>query len=466
MSSPLIYILLPGLVAAIAWFLRGFGRISAILVLVCCALLALFAWQVEIGRATNLGPLAFEINPNLAVLGRNFFLPDSQRSLLVLIYGLGAFWVAGARVARVRKSFPAGGLAIITLLVAALSVQPFLFAALFIELAVLLSIPMLTVPGSQPGKGILRFLIFQTLALPFILIAGWATAGAELNPADKELQILALASLAIGFALFLGVFPFYTWIPMLAKDADSFVAGFVLSILPLFVVILGLNYLNSFAWLRLAEGWQGTMILVGTIMVLTGGIWAIFQQNIARLMGYAVIVENGFALLAIGSGDAYSLELWAQSLLPRLAALALLALTLAIIRKNRFTFDLANLHGIFYRLPLTAPSLVLALFSLGGMPLLAGFPIRQALLEKLAADSLPLAIWLFIASAGLIIGGIRALLVMAGGAKQPWQVSENRLQSLLLIGGMLLLVGMGILPQFILPLQLGVLDSFSRLYLP
>lgn len=225
MSSPFIYILLPGIIAAIAWFLRRFGRISVLLVIACSSLLALFAWQVEIGRPTNLGPLAFEINPNLAVLGRNLFLPDSQRSLLVFIYGLGAFWFTGARVARVRNSFPAGGLAIIALLVAALSVQPFLFAALFIELAVLLSIPTLTVPGRQPGKGILRFLIFQTLALPFILSAGWAAAGAELNPADRELQVLALASLAISFALLLGVFPFYTWIPMLAKDAEAARAG-------------------------------------------------------------------------------------------------------------------------------------------------------------------------------------------------------------------------------------------------
>jgi NADH-quinone oxidoreductase subunit N len=465
-TAPLIWIIIPGVVAVAGWIFRRYNRLSVILTAACSVFLALFAWLIEIGVPTSIGPIYFEINPEMAILGRRFILANSQRPLLVLIFALGAFWFLGARVAGTRLSFSSAGLAILSLMVAALAVEPFLYAALFIEVAVLLSVPLLITPGEPIRRGISRYLIFQTLALPFILVAGWASAGVELNPGNQLILALAVATLAFGFAFWLGVFPFYTWIPMIASHAPPFVAGFVLSIFPTFVFLLGLQYFNSFIWLRSVEQWQQILYLVGAVMVLTGGLWAVFQSNLARLLGYAVIIESGFSLLAISFSDARGYELFAQSILPRLVGLAVLSLALSIIKQKKLSFDLANLEGTLYQLPVASASVILALFSLGGMPLLAGFPIRLALLEKTAIDSLPLAIALFGGSVGLIIGGARALMAMAGGEKQPWNLGESRMQIILLAGGILFLFVMGILPQLILPRALGLLPAFSNLYPP
>ena len=62
-----------------------------------------------------------------------------------------------------------------------------LFAALFIEMAVLLSVPLVTSIYKPPGKGIIRFLIYQTLAMPFILLSGWLLAGVEASPGNLAL---------------------------------------------------------------------------------------------------------------------------------------------------------------------------------------------------------------------------------------------------------------------------------------
>ena len=95
----------------------------------------------------------------------------------------------------------------IALLVAALAVEPFLFSALLIEMAVLVSVPLLSPPGHPVGKGVLRYLIFQTLAMPFILFAGWVFGGVEINPADTQLLVQSVVLMGFGFAFWLAVFP-------------------------------------------------------------------------------------------------------------------------------------------------------------------------------------------------------------------------------------------------------------------
>jgi hypothetical protein len=93
------------------------------------------------------------------------------------------------------------------LMVASLAVEPFLYAALFIEMAVLLAIPLLTSIYSPPGRGIVRFLIYQTLAMPFILVTGWLLAGVEASPGDLALAAQSTSMLGLGFAFLLAVFP-------------------------------------------------------------------------------------------------------------------------------------------------------------------------------------------------------------------------------------------------------------------
>jgi hypothetical protein len=82
-------------------------------------------------------------------------------------------------------------------MVASIAVEPFLYAALFIEMAILLAIPMLSSIYHPPGKGIVRFLIYQTLAMPFILLAGWLLAGVEASPGDLGLTVQSAAMLGM-----------------------------------------------------------------------------------------------------------------------------------------------------------------------------------------------------------------------------------------------------------------------------
>ena len=184
-------------------------------------------------------------------------------------------------------------------MIASIAVEPFLYAALFIEMAVLLSIPMLTSIHKPPGKGVVRFLIYQTLAMPFILLAGWLLAGVEASPGDLALAAQSASMLGLGFAFLLAIFPLYNWIPMLAEEASPFAIGFLLWILPTTTLFFGMGFLDRYSWLRSSPQLAVALQSAGLLMVVTGGIWAAFQRHLGRIMAYGSVVETGLSLIAL-----------------------------------------------------------------------------------------------------------------------------------------------------------------------
>ncbi len=464
MSAPLIWIGLPFVFAALVALLAHSRRVTTLLSAGFCGLLALLAGLFPVSGVIQFGPLSFELSSTLVILGRRFIINPEDRTFLMLLYLFGALWFFGSLALQLHRSFAPLGLIIIALMVAALAVEPFLYAALLIETAVLLSVPLLVPPGKPPGPGVMRYVIFQTLAMPFLLVAGWAAAGVEANPADNALLQQAVVLLGLGFAFWLAVFPFYTWVPLLMEETNPYAAGFLLSLLPTIVLMLMLNFLSSFPWLRLYPLVPQALQLLGILMVVTGGIWAAFQRNLARLFGYAVIIENGFSLLALSFGTQAGYEVFAVSFLPRAVALALWALSLALLVEQEGSLDYENSSGLLHRFPLIASGILVGCFSLGGLPLLAGFPVRIVLLEQLSQQSIPLMAWSLVGSAGLFLSGFRALAAMVAGPDPDWKARESLPQMFFLGGAILAVLLIGLLPGRFLPELVRLLQAFQRLY--
>ena len=117
----------------------------------------------------------------------------------------------------------------------------------------------------------IRFLIFQTLAVPFILFSGWLLAGIGANPGNLDLVQQAATLLGLGFAFLLAIFPFYTWIPLLAEEAHPYVVGFLFWMLPTASLFFGLGFLDRYSWLRDASTLPVILKTVGALMVISGG---------------------------------------------------------------------------------------------------------------------------------------------------------------------------------------------------
>jgi NADH-quinone oxidoreductase subunit N len=251
MSAPLLWIVFPGVVAGILYLLRRWKRATHVSGALVALLLAWLAWQLPLGETVSLGRIpglpaetTLHIGTTLTLLGRRFILTNALRPILIMIYLGVAFWFGGAFVARVNRLFIPLGLAIAALLTATLAVEPFLYAALIIEITILICVPILSPPGKPVGRGVLRFLTLQTMGMPFILLAGWASGGVSSNSTDPAIILRVAAFLVLGFTLFMAIFPFHTWIPMLAEEAHPYSAAFVFFILPTIVAMFGLEFLE------------------------------------------------------------------------------------------------------------------------------------------------------------------------------------------------------------------------------
>jgi len=447
MSAPVLWIGVPLVIGVVA-LLFSSERAAARAGGVTCLILAGIALTVPVDEALLLGPFSLKIASSAFLFGRSLVLPASDGPLLVMIFGLCSLWFFGAEAAGVARRLVPIGMVILGLLIASLAVRPFLYAAMLIELAALAAAPLLAPQGKAPGRAAIRFLIYQTLGMPCILLAGWLLAGVETSPGDLALTIQATVMLSLGFAFLLAVFPLNDWIPGLMQESHPYVPGFLVWLLPNIILVFGLSFLDGYAWLRASPEIIGGLRTVGLLMLVSSGALSALERNLGRMMGHAAIAETGFILIATSLATVSGADTIFPFFIPRGIGLVLWALALGVIHRSDAKMDLTSLRDIGHTHPWAGAGLVLASLSTAGLPLLAGFPPRIDVWDGLADVSGSAALWYLIGLTGLMIGAARQLALLVGArSEEPNVPQETGLQRVMLGTGMLALVLMGVFPR-------------------
>ena len=447
MNAPTLWIIFPIALGVLLLFINN-QRFLSMIGGSIAVLLATIAQFVPIEVALRVASYSFRIDSGLTILGRSLVILPTEGSLLALIYGAAALWFFGAEAAKTATRMVPLGFMIIALMVASIAVQPFLYAALFIEMAILLAIPMLTSIYRPPGRGVVRFLIYQTLAMPFILLAGWLLAGVESSPGDLALTAQSAAMLGMGFAFLLAIFPLYSWIPLLIEENSPYNVGFLLWILPTITIIFGAGFLDRYSWLRSSSQLILALRYVGLLMVVTGGTFAAFQRHLGRIMAYGSIAETGFSLLALSLDLRLGIPILFLLIPARALGLAVWSLSLTIIKENVETMRFGAARGILRLTPLAGAGMIVAALSTGAFPLLAGFPSRLALWEGLSRESISASLWMAVGIVGLLTSAFRSLAVISMADEYTgWTLRESPTQMTMLGLGMLGLFLLGLFPQ-------------------
>jgi NADH-quinone oxidoreductase subunit N len=466
LNSAYIWILFPLVMAVVLLLLMRWRTLVAIIGAAISIILAGLAAWLPAQDQLVFWRWVVPFSDTFVVFGRRLVLTAEDRPALIILFLAAALWFGAVPIARPTRLFVPFGLAMVALFTAAIAVEPFLFAAVLIEIAVLLSIPILSPPGNIVSPGLLRYLTFQFLGMPFLLIAGFLFTGIEVSPGDQVYVTIAIALLAIGFALMLAVFPFHTWIPMLAEEAHPYPTYFVLLLLPIVISILGLGFLDNFIWIKDNPNTGILVQVIGGIMVVTGGVWAAVEKNLSRMIGYAVILDIGYSLLAISltaSEDPIIYrELFYAGLLPRIISLVVLALALSTLIDRLPDFKISELRGLVKRYPIISIGIVVPLFSLAGMPLLASFPQKLGLIEGLSSQATAISAWVIAGSFGLIVGTVRILQSMVSAGNDPEElIQKSRLVNVYLWIGVGLLFLIGLLPNIFLQLITSFPGAFG-----
>lgn len=452
MSAPIIWIALPLGFALILLILPWEKWVSYLGTFFSFSL-AILAFWIPPDTAQRLGSISIKIDPGFALLGRTISIPNAQQIILIFAYGIGAFWFFGTTALGNGKKIIPFGMAIISLLVASIAVEPFLYAAFFIEIAVILSIPMLAESVHKPTKGLLRFLIYQSLAMPFILLAGFLLTGVEAGPSDIALISQSAFLLGLGFAFLLSIFPLYTWMPMMLEEHHPYAVGFILTIFPTFHLIFGLNFVDRFSWLRDSASLHTILQNLGLLMIITAGAWAAFQRHIGRIFAYAVALETGISLLALSiPGTVTGLQIAFYLIIPHAIIFAVWTQSISILKTNAPELTFSQLRGLARQFPIASIGLVISNLTLAGIPLFALFPIRQALWEQLAATSTTTALWFGLANLGIWVAALRSLAVLTQAPEDTlWKINESWSQRILIGLGVLVIFAQGFYPQWAEP---------------
>jgi len=466
MSAPIIWIILPLLVSVVLLVIRKNYALATLIQLAFCVLLVFFLFITRIEELGTTPMMAIIIQPVFNFLGRSFILGESEKFIIGLFYAALAAWTLILFIKNKKsKIFPLG-LTLTSLLLAAMAVEPFLYSGLLIEVAVIISILIAFDVESGKSKGIIRALIFFTLGMPFILLAGWYLAGGETSPVNDEQLIQATLLLGLGFVFWMGVLPFHSWIPLIAEESEIPDGIYILTVLPFTIIIILLKYLNGFVWLRDYSLVYQALMLLGAVMVLSGSIWSVFQTRIKKMIGYLTIFFSGYILIAVGLNSSQGYLIFSEMLLPRFLSLYLLMASMLTISDQHRLGDISDLRSLFYEYPFCSSGLLISLFTMIGMPLTVGFLPMQSLYQATSRSHFPILIIMITSVALLTIALLRLFMVIMHPVEDEYDVlarKESLVEKILISAMIGLNLISGLLPKILFPGFAQILKSFELL---
>ena len=197
---------------------------------------------------------------------------------------------------------------------------------------------------------------------------------ASVQPSDPNLGLIfGLVFVMAGLAFKISAVPFHMWTPDVYEGAPTPVTAFFAAAPKLAAMALLVRVVIS-AFPAVTMEWQQIVVFLAIASMALGSFAAIGQPNIKRLMAYSSIGHMGYALVGLAAGTAEGV----QGVIVYLAiylvmTLGMFAVILAMRRDGKMVEQIDQLSGLSRTNPLMALAMAVLLFSLAGIPPLAGF---------------------------------------------------------------------------------------------
>ena len=202
--------------------------------------------------------------------------------------------------------------------------------------------------------------------------AAIANGLASLDHAPTGL-IVGLVFLSAGLAFKISAVPFHMWTPDVYEGAPTPVTAFFAVAPKIAAMALILRVMLGPFGDLIAE-WQQIIWLVSVASMILGAVAAIAQTNIKRLMAYSSIGHVGYALMGLAAGTkdgATGVMLYMAIYL--VMNVGTFACILSMKIKDRMVENISDLSGLSKTRPGMAFALMIFMFSMAGIPPLAGF---------------------------------------------------------------------------------------------
>jgi NADH-quinone oxidoreductase subunit N len=345
------------------------------------------------------------------------------------------------------------------------------------------------------------FVALETITIPTFVLAGWRKHDTKSNEASLKYFLIGVISTAImlygmslvygvtnatvlsdiakyigthhtpalfavgifltlvGFAFKVSAVPFHFWAPDTYEGAPTPVTAF-LSVASKAGGFVALLTIIKFGFLKSDDSWQIILWILAAASMTLGNLGALRQKNIVRMLAYSSVAQGGFILVPLAvAGDVKGNSAWEAVLVYILIYgamnLGAFAAVIAAARRSG-SAEISSFAGLGRRDPVQAVMLSIFLFSLAGIPPLAGWFAKFVMFRAVFDAGTTLAIILGVIAA---VNSVIAFFYYAGITRQLWfrdspeDVPAERVPTpmalnlaMLLSTGIVLVIG--VYPQF------------------
>ncbi len=185
--------------------------------------------------------------------------------------------------------------------------------------------------------------------------------------------IFGMVFVIVGLAFKISAVPFHMWAPDVYQGSPTSVT-LLFAILPKIAALTVFIKFLYGPFLNLFDDWQFIIIFMSVASMILGAVAAIGQKNLKRLIAYSSISHMGYALAGLTTGTNQGVQSSIIYLIIYLIMnLAFFSCLFMLKRKDKFFENIEDLSGLSKKHPILALSFLIILFSLAGIPPLAGF---------------------------------------------------------------------------------------------
>ena len=191
--------------------------------------------------------------------------------------------------------------------------------------------------------------------------------------ADNPGAVFGIVFVIVGLAFKISAVPFHMWTPDVYEGSPTSVTSFFALVPKIAAVSVFIRFMYV-PFINVINQWQTIIIFLSIASMILGAVAAIGQLNIKRLMAYSSIGHMGYALAGIATGTNAGVQSTIIYLTIYLVMnLGAFGCIFMMRRENIFYENINDLSGLSKNHPLLALCFLIILFSLAGIPPLAGF---------------------------------------------------------------------------------------------
>jgi NADH-quinone oxidoreductase subunit N len=334
-----------------------------------------------------------------------------------------------------------------------------------------------------PLEAALKYLVLSAVASIMVLFGmaliynatGSMSFDAISSPANARLEIhlrVGQALMFTGIAFKLSLVPFHMWTPDVYQGAPAPVTGFIATVSKAAVFALLLRLATT------GDAMSGPVIIytlstLALLSMLVGNLLALMQSNIKRLLAYSSIAHMGYLLIAlIAVTRLPDIDFVLTSAMIYLGAYTLMTLAafgvVTVLSSAKGGNDMQSTdeyRGLFWRQPIAAICLTVAMFALMGMPLTAGFIGKFYLVAAGVQGELWLLLWaLIVGSAVSVYYYVKVIYVMTltDAVTSYPHPTANKLTAVVLVALGLAVVLVGSFPAPLIDFVSTLVADFNR----